>query len=373
MTSVAIIGNQAFSLINFRGPLISDMVANGHTVYVLAPNIDEAAAKALRQLDAEPIEITLSRTGINPFLDMATVVSLRHHLSRINPEIVLSYAAKPVIYGTIAAWFARVPHRFAMIEGLGYVFMQRASDGIVKAALRRLVKGLYQLSLKRAERVFFLNDDDIADFTNMGLISSSKAVKIGGIGVDLTRWYPAAPFLDPVTFTFVARLLRDKGVVEFIEAARLIKRRNPEVRFLLVGGRDTNPESVSEEQLSAWVADGLVEWTGHVPVQPHLEQTSVFVLPSFYREGVPRSIQEAMAMARPIITTDWVGCRDTVVHGRNGFLVQPRDIETLASAMQRFIHEPHLIPEMGRQSRILAEERFDVRKVNVKILETMGL
>ncbi|MXO02732.1 glycosyltransferase, partial [Shinella zoogloeoides] len=129
----------------------------------------------------------------------------------------------------------------------------------------------------------------------------------------------------------------------------------------------------NEAQLASWVAEGLVEWTGHVPVQPYLEQTSVFVLPSFYREGVPRSTQEAMAMARPVITTDWVGCRETVIAGRNGFLVPPRDAPALADAMQHFIDNPDLIVEMGGQSRILAEGRFDVKAINARIMKTLGL
>ncbi|WP_242218918.1 glycosyltransferase family 4 protein [Shinella zoogloeoides] len=373
MTSIAIIGNQAFSLINFRGPLITDMVARGHTVYALAPEIDNSAKQALRQLGAQPVEITLSRTGTNPLADLTTLVSLWRSLVKIKPNLILAYAAKPVIYGTIAAWLAGVPHCFAMIEGLGYVFMARPDDGFAKRGLRRLVKGLYRFSLQRAKRIFFLNDDDIADFTRMNLALPQKAVKLGGIGVDLGQWRSAPPVLAPVTFTLVARLLRDKGVVEFVEAARLIRMRNPQIRFLLVGGRDSNPESVSEAELSAWVADGSVEWTGHVPVRPWLEQTSVFVLPSFYREGVPRSIQEAMAMARPIITTDWVGCRETVIEGRNGFLVPPRDASSLADAMQHFIDNPALIVEMGRQSRILAEERFDVKAINARMMEIMEL
>ena len=373
MTSIAIIGNQAFSLINFRGPLIADMVARGHTVHALAPEIDDTAQKALRQLGAQPVEIALSRTGTNPLADLATLLSLRRSLAEIKPDVVLTYAAKPVIYGTIAAWLAAVPHRFAMIEGLGYVFIARPDGDLAKKALCQVVKMLYRFSLRRAKRVFFLNDDDIADFTYMKLVLPHKAIKLGGIGVDLASWLPAPPALNPITFTLVARLLRDKGVIEFVEAARLIKKRNPEVRFVLVGGRDSNPESVSEAELSAWVSDGSVEWTGHVAVRPWLEQTSVFVLPSFYREGVPRSIQEAMAMSRPIITTDWVGCRETVVEGRNGFLVPPRDASSLADAMQHFIDNPALIVDMGRQSRILAEERFDVKAINARMMEIMEL
>lgn len=368
----AIISHYAPSLINFRGPLIEDILARGHEVFALGPDIDAATAEALRALGAKPVEIPLARVGLNPLADMGTLLSLYRTLYRIKPDVVLSYAAKPSIYGTLAAWLAGIPRRFAMIEGLGYVFIERPDENIVRHLLRRIVAILYRFALRRADRVFFLNDDDIADFSNMALVSPGQPVKIGGIGVDLEAWKPAPPVLSPITFTFVGRLLRDKGVLEFVEAARNIKAEYPQARFLLVGGLDDNPESIREKDVEGWVQEGILEWPGHVPVQPYLEQTSVFVLPS-YREGVPRSTQEAMAMARPVITTDSVGCRETVVDGRNGYLIPPRNPEALAAAMRKFIASPDLITAMGAESRKLAEERFDVRKVNAVMMDVMEL
>lgn len=368
----AIISHYAPSLINFRGPLIEDILARGHEVFALGPDIDEGMAEALRALGAKPVEIPLTRIGLNPLADLWTLFSLYRELSHIKPDVVLSYAAKPSIYGTMAAWLAGVPHRFAMIEGLGYVFIRRPNENFAQCLLRSTVTSLYRFALRRANRVFFLNDDDIADFSSMALVSPEQPVKIGGIGVDLEVWKPAPPVLSPVTFTFIGRLLRDKGVLEFVEAARKVKAAHPHTRFLLVGGLDDNPESIRKEDVEGWVREGVLEWPGHVPVQPFLEQTSVFVLPS-YREGVPRSTQEAMAMARPVITTDSVGCRETVVEGRNGFLVPPRDPEAIAGGMRKFIASPDLIASMGAESRKLAEERFDVRKVNAAMIEAMGL
>nr|WP_314262447.1 glycosyltransferase family 4 protein [uncultured Devosia sp.] len=373
MASVAIIGNQGFSLLNFRGPLIEDLVARGHKVYALAPQIDDDIAEALRTLGAEPVPIVLARTGTNPLADLASVWHLRKVLGRIGPDICLGYAAKPAIYGTLAAWLAGVPSRFAMIEGLGYVFMPRSGEGLAKRILRQTVIGLFRVALARADRVFFLNPDDIADFSALGLVQPFQPVNIGGIGVDLDYWQPAPPVLDPVTFLFVGRLLKDKGVLDFIAAARQIKASYPGARFLLVGGIDENPESIAQSDVDIWVAEGLVEWAGHVPVRPWLRQASVFVLPSYYREGVPRSTQEAMAMARPIITTDSVGCRETVEDGRNGHLVPVRDPDALARAMLAFIEVPDCIVTMGANSRAMAEARFDVRKVNATIIDTMGL
>lgn len=369
---VAIIGNQGFSMLNFRGPLIGDLVHRGHSVYALAPQLEKDTADSLRRIGAQPVSIALARTGTNPLTDLLSIWQLRQGLRQIRPDVTLGYAAKPVIYGTLAAWLAGVPRRFAMIEGLGYIFIYSPGESLAKRALRQIVVGLFRASLSKAQTVFFLNPDDIAEFSARGLIKPGQAVNIGGIGVDLSQWAPAAPVLDPITFLFVGRLLKDKGVLDFVAAAREIKALHPRVRFVLVGGLDENPQSISLGDVEGWVAEGLVEWPGHVPVQPWLQQASVFVLPS-YREGVPRSTQEAMAMSRPVITTDAVGCRETVVDGKNGYLVPIQDPKALADAMLKFISTPELIVSMGQQSRAMAEERFDVRKVNATIMNVLGI
>lgn len=369
---IAIIGNQGFSMLNFRGALIEELASRGHVVYALVPKLDHKTSVAIHRFGAEPVEIQLDRTGTNPIADFATVLYLRRVFAELKPDIVLGYAAKPSIYGTLAAWLARVPSRFAMIEGLGYIFIGQAGEGLAKKALRKLVVELFRVALRRADKVFFLNPDDISDFTALGIVEPHQPINIGGIGVDLNIWKPAAPVLNPITFIFIGRLLRDKGVLDFVRAARQVKYAHPATRFLLVGGIDENPESISRTDVESWVSEGLVEWPGHVPVQNWLAQSSVFVLPS-YREGVPRSTQEAMAMCRPVITTDVPGCRETVIHGENGFLVPPRDPQALAAAMQKFIDSPHRIVEMGTRSRELAEQKYDVRKVNSVMIEAMKL
>lgn len=372
MAKIAIIGNQGFSLINFRGALIAKLCAEGHEVIALSADMSEDVRGRIQELGASTQEIDLSRTGTNPFADIRSVVKLYKILRQLRPDLTLAYAAKPVIYGTIAAWLAGVPRRFAMIEGLGYIFIDRVKRGLGDGVLRALVKTLYRFALGRADRVLFLNEDDISDFVTMRLVDPSKAVLIGGIGVDLRQWLPASPVTYPVTFTLVARLLRDKGVLEFVNAARRIKQRTEDARFVLVGGIDMNPESIAASDVEGWADEGILEWAGHTDVAPYLKKSSVFVLPS-YREGLPRSTQEAMAMARAVITTDAPGCRETVIEGVNGFLVPVQDFEALAEAMQRFIDNPNLIVEMGQQSRRLAEERFDVRHANQRVVAALGL
>jgi len=372
---IALIGSQAFALWNFRGPLIQEMVERNLEVYALAPDYDDETREKVRKLGAKPIQYRLSRTGLNPFRDALDFLGLIATLRRIRPDVTFSYTIKPVIYGTLAAWVVGVPRRFAMIEGLGYAFTAPGEqEELKRRVVRTIAQFLYKLALRRATKVFFLNPDDLNEFVQKRLVHSEKAFLLGPIGVDLRAFTPAPPVSEPITFLLAARLLREKGVLEFVEAARRIKAKYSNTRFLVLGGLDTNPGAISGEEVEGWVKEGLIEWPGHVAdVRPYLAQASVFVLPSYYREGVPRSIQEAMAMARPIITTDAPGCRETVIPGVNGFLVPVRDVDALVSAMERFINEPELIEKMGKESRRIAEERFDVHKINRVLLEAMGL
>lgn len=368
---LALITSQAFSLANFRGTLIASLVAQGVEVFALAPDYDAATRAAVVALGARPVDYRGSRTGLNPVRDLVDMLRLATLIRRLSVDASLAYFIKPVTFGTIAAWLAGVPRRFAMIEGLGYVFIGAdAPQGFGRRVLRGLVKGLYRFALARTEKVFFLNDEDIAEFTRSGLVGAAKVVKLGAIGVDLTRWRPAPPVLAPVTFVMTARLLREKGVVEYAAAARMVKSKHPATRFILLGGLDSNPGVIARAEAEAWVRDGILEWPGHVAVEPWLAQASVYVLPS-YREGLPRSTQEAMAMARPVITTDVPGCRDTVRNGDNGFLVPARDAQALAAAMQRFVEAPELIAPMGRASRAMAEERFDARRADTLVADTI--
>lgn len=371
---VCIIGNQAFSLLNFRGPLIAEMLARGVRVFAFAPDYDDDTRSQVRAFGAEPIDFSLSRVGMNPIRDCIDMLHLALLLRKIKPDFTLTYFAKPVIYGTLAAWMVRVPRRFAMIEGLGYAFTSgEGKTPLRRRVLSRVVGLLYDIALKRADGVFFLNRDDIEVFLDRRLIDPGRVILLGGIGVNLDEWLPAPPVSKPITFLLAARLLREKGIIEYAQAAKLIKEKHPDTRFVLLGGLDANPGSLSFNDVQQWVTDGILEWPGHVQnVSAWMAQASVFVLPS-YREGVPRSTQEALAMARPIITTDAPGCRETVIEGNNGFLVPIRDVGALASAMERFILKPELIDKMGRASRRIAEERFDVNKINKIILGEMGI
>lgn len=372
--SIDLVGHSASSTLSFRTPLIRDLIVAGAHVRVLAPDWTSVQLAELDALGAKGLGYPLARTGLNPLQDVLTLWHLWRHFCRTQPDVVFTYAAKPNVWGTLAAAWAGVPRRVAMVEGLGYAFTAAGQGRWVpkQRFLKAVLAVLYRLAFRCAHKVVVLNPDDARDLERWCGLPSEKTVLLGGIGVPLDEWPSAPAHIEPVTFTLVARMLREKGVLEFLHAAERVKKHHPKVRFILLGGLDSNPGGVSAADLHPWVERGIVDWPGQVDVKPWLKQTSVFVLPS-YREGVPRSTQEAMAMARPVITTDVPGCRDTVVDGVNGFMIPPQDVGALVQAMERFIVEPELIARMGAESRRLAEERFDVRMINRKLIAAMGL
>lgn len=372
VAKVAIVSSLAPTLVNFRGPLIEEMVRRGHRVLAFAPDHDAQTRAALKRLGAEPIDYDIGRNSLSPLHDLRATLQLARLLRRHRPDISFAYFIKPVIYGTLAARLAGIRHRFAMMEGMGFVFTTGDNPGMARRALRWATMWLFRLSLSFADRLILLNDDDYDVFVGRRLVAPAKAAVLGGIGVNLLEWSYAEPVCNPITFAFVGRLLRDKGVEEFAAAARILRGKGYDARFVMLGGHDSNPTAIPLSTVEGWVADGLVEWAGHADVRPALRHASVFVLPS-YREGVPRSTQEAMALGMPVVTTDVPGCRDTVEDGRNGFLVPAQDAAALALAMEYFLLHPDRIGPMGRESRRIAEQDFDVHNQNRKLLELIGL
>lgn len=353
------------------------MAERGVDVYAVAPGYTTDLRREVRDLGGIPVDCSMERAGRNPVRDGLDFLRLAALLRRLQVDATFTYFAKPVLYGTFAARLIGVRRRYALIAGAGYVLGELGNGsppGLSGSVLRRSAEGAYQVALSGAAAVFVQNAADEARFLEAGIARQSRLVRLPGTGVELERFRPTPPAARPVTFVLVARLLAKKGIREYVEAARIVRASAPDTRFLLLGGTDPNPDSLSREEARSWVEEGLIEWPGWVDdVRGWLARASVFVLPSYYGEGVPRSTQEAMAMGRPVITTDAPGCRDTVIEGENGFLVPARDPEALAQAMLRFVRSPDLIPEMGAASRRLAERRFDVHKVNRLILDAMGL
>lgn len=372
--AVLVIGSQARSLINFRGPLLQAVQDRGFRVIAAAPQLkdEQDSVAGLARLGVNWREFPLSRTGLNAFADLRSVASLVRLMRAEKPEVVFGYTAKPVIFGTIAAALAGVPRRYALITGLGYAFT--TGGGTRRALVKRLLMALYRVAFRKTTKVFFQNHDDAALFKQLGLLPAGlPVVVVNGSGIDLDKFRPA-PFPEgPLQFLLVARMLSAKGIREYVAAARQVRKTRSDAQFHLVGGTDSNPDAIAADEVQRWHESGDVVWHGEVSdVRPHVAACHVFVLPS-YREGTPRSTLEAMAMGRPIITTDVPGCRETVVDRENGLLVPPRAVEPLAEAMETFIDNPKLIAEMGQRSREIAEEKFDVDKINAQMLREMEL
>lgn len=369
-----VIAGYAPSLTNFRGPLLKAMHDSGHKVIAAAPDLGkypEVTAK-LRELGAEPREVQLRRTGLNPIADLGLLRGLKKLMRAERPTVILGYTVKPVIFGLLAAASARVPRRYALITGLGYAF----GDDAGKARLvRSIQKLLYKVALKGATKIFFQNHDDPKLFRALRLIPPGlPVVTVNGSGVELNHFREADLPGQPVRFLMAARLIGAKGVREYARAAALVRQRHPEAEFDLLGGLDSNPDALARNEILEWQEQGILRWHGEVSdVRPHLQKCHVYVLPSYYREGIPRSILEAMATGRAIVTTDAPGCRETVMEGENGFLVPPRSVEPLAQAMERFVKDPELAARMGRRSREIAEQKYDVDEVNAQMLQEMEL
>lgn len=370
---VALLGNSAQSVLDFRSSLVRRLCAIGVEVDAYAPDYSDESKRKVEALGATAIDYSLQRSGLNPIADLKTIGELRRKLSARKPDAVLSYFVKPAIYGTLAAWLAEVPKRIAMLEGLGYGFATAAGLPLRQKAAAVISKRLLRIALKRAHVTLVLNEDDRNTITAVTGLAGSKIVNIGGIGVELDR-FPLLPVSAPATtFAMAARLIAEKGVLEYVEAARCIKRSHPDAVFLLLGAVDLNPGSLKGEQIEQWVAEGIVEWPGRVDdVRAWLSRADVFVLPSYYREGVPRSTQEAMALGRAIITTDHVGCRETVDDGVNGFLIPVRDVGALVTAMKHFLDDRDLARSMGLESRRLAEIKFDAKRADGVIAKHLG-
>jgi len=364
---IVIITSFAKSIVPFEGTLIEELVSRGLTVYVICPDYNSKIMEEIIKLGGVPINYYLDRTGVNPFKDILSICSLMKILKSIKPDIVLTENIKPNLYGSLVSYLLKIPKNYMMITGFGYVFI-KDTNNIKKKLVRAIVKIMYKIAGRLSNKVFFLNEDDKTDFIRMKIISEGRSVLLGGRGVNLSEWLQSPPHLTPFTFTFIGRLLHEKGIIEYIKAAELIKEKYFDIKFIVIGPLDSNPSSIPESYIKSWVARGLIEWIPWTDdIKSYLKRTSVFVLPS-YREGVPRSAQEALAMSRPIITTDVPGCRETVIDRKNGFLVPPENVSSLAMAMEYFLKEPELIEIMGIESRKLAEQRFNVFEKNRKII-----
>ncbi|WP_302142670.1 glycosyltransferase family 4 protein [Halomonas alkalicola] len=374
---IMFIGTGVSSILGFRRTLMEKLLADGHRVFALVEGYTAEEERRVRAMGVVPMDYARDSTGRiirNPLSALLRMVSA---IRRVQPDTVFSYFAKPVVLGTWAAALAGVRHRIGMLEGLGYYFSERPGR---RSLARRAVKwtqlGLFHLSVPLLDTLVLLNPDDRKDLIDRYRVRARDPFVLGGIGLRLEEFPRSPPPTAPVVFIFVGRLLAEKGINNFLDAAEIVASRHPEVRFVVLGRFDSGrTEGVDPERFKDLQGRGVIEYPGKVDnVLEWLTNASVFVLPSWYREGVPRSTQEAMSVGRAVITTDSPGCRETVIDGQNGLLVPPDDTPALVAAMGHFIEHPEAIVAMGARSRELAEAHYDADRVDALLIHhVMGL
>lgn len=352
---------------NFRGDLVKEIIAAGYEVVVTGPNMDDV--DKIEELGARFECIPLNKSGLNPIHDLTYTKKLYDLIKREQPEISLSYTIKPVIYGTIAAKLAGVKNIYSMITGVGYAFTSKTA----KAKLIKFVVSLlYKISLKFNSLVIFQNKDNQNLFVSSNIVEKKKTRIVNGSGVNMDRFSPT-PYPEELTFFMLSRALYSKGIREYLKAAKIIKNKYPEVKFMWLGAIENQIDSIKKEDLKPYIEQSIIEHYGETnDVRQYYAQSSVFVLPS-YAEGTPRTVLEAMAMSRPIITTDAPGCRETILNGENGFLVEIGNVEELVEKMEWFIHNKEMIPQMGNKSLEYCQEKFEVGKINSNMLKIMNM
>ena len=373
---IIIIGTVASSFLGFRADLIKVLIQKNHIVYAFTSEYTNSELEKIKLLGAIPVTYEQKRGGLNPLVDVISTYLLTNKIKAIAPDLVFSYFSKPVIFGTLAARWAKVPKVIGMLEGLGYTFTKQPKGLIKRTQLIKQIQiALYRISLPRLDTLIFLNPDDPNDLLEEYSIKVRKVEVLGGIGLNLDDYSYSNNYPKNPVFIFIARLLAEKGIHDYIAAAKIVKNIYPQARFVVLGAIDKVAlGALTEVELRQFIKASIIEYPGHVNnVSDWITKSSVFVLPSYYREGVPRSTQEAMAIGRPIITTDVPGCRETVIDGVNGFLVEKWNPKALAEKMIYFIEHPEQIKKMGDESYKLAQEKFDADKVNKRLINMLGL
>lgn len=376
---IVVLTADANTLVYHRGDLIRDLAAAGCDVVTAAAEDYPHVHEFMRKTGARHRAIRMIRSRVNPLSDLLTWLDMWRLFRSEKPDALFAYTIKSVVYGCVIAALAGVPRIYALLPGLGFTFVKPVT--LKQKMVSFVSRALHRFALRRAHVIFMQNEDDLLLLRQMDILPPGTPCHVtAGSGVNVEE-FPHAPLSEDVDlrsgrvrFVLVSRLLLSKGVQVFADAARIVRARHPNAEFHLVGPFDPNPNRVTEEQVEGWVKEGVLIHHGMVrDVGAALKDKHVFVLPTWYREGVPHATLEALSMGRAIITTDSVGARETVREGKNGFLVAPRSVEAVVAAMGKYLADPSLAVRHGAESRKLAEEVFDVRLVNQQIMREMGL
>ena len=373
--TVLIVCDSPKSLVDFRGKLI-EQIAKCHHVMVFTPTITQPHLRVkLESLGATIYENHLEGSRVTVYSDIKFMIGLYRLINKVKPDVFFPYTFKPVIYGTFIAKMCGVKKITPMLTGLGYNFTSTGTKSWVAWITSHLLK--LSLTTKPGLSVVFQNGDDCKTLGNKKIISEKhQTFVVNGSGVDLDHYEYNEPKTEPISFLMVSRLINAKGVKEYHDAALKIKQQYPNVEFLLIGAYDKNIDSISTDLFNQINSDGAIKYLGEVSdVRPNIRSASVVVLPSYYGEGIPRCLLEAMAMGRAVITCDSVGCRETVTTkgNINGFLIPVRDVNSLVAKMQQYIDHKELITTYGENGLLMARSKFDVKIVNKQMMKIMQL
>lgn len=372
---ILLIGNGLGPICQFRLPLIKRLIAQGNETHILVPTerhgllsgYDEQIA-TLRTCGAVVHEYALQRTGTSALQDLRSLAALYRAIKNIRPDVVITNMMKPVIYGTLAAWAAGVPRRYAMLDGLGVAFADHGQH----RAVARVAKFLLGRALARAQHLILLNNDDPATLRREGVIGTDYPITVvAGTGIDLTHYDVSPVDRGSRTFVMIARLIREKGVREYAAAATIVREKWADASFQLIGEVDGNPGGITMDEVQAWRA---IDYLGpQRDVRPFIRSALALVLPSYYGEGRPRTVMEAMSMGRPAVVADNQGSRDCVIDKVNGLVVAPRDATALAHALIEYLEHPESAAAHGVAGRRLAESDYEENAVVTRTLSSLGL
>lgn len=349
--------------------MMKSFINHGHHVIAVGSEDEIFWKPRFDDFNIEYHQINVERNGLNVFKDLSLLFEIKNLLQKIDPDKIFAYQAKTVIYGSIAARINSIYEFYPMMAGLGSVFR---GNGLKNTFLKQIMKAQYRLAFLLSKKIIFQNSDDMKLCLDLKLLPSKKAFKVNGSGVNLNLFQPH-DLPNEFAFLFIGRLIKDKGIIEYLEASKTLKEKYPKCRFMLVGPFDSNPSALKAEELNPYIEKDIIEYFGEQSdVKPYLNQCSVFVLPS-YHEGTPKTVLEAMATARAIITSNAPGCRETVLNHENGLLVEVESTFDLVQKMEMMILNPDSILQMGLRSLELVREKFDVQDVNKSILNIMDI
>ena len=366
---IAVLSSHTPSLFWFRIEMMHSFMEKGYEVVAIANEKQDKWESAFKEVGIRYRSVDLSRNGTNPFNDLKTLRSIKKVLAEEKPDKIFAFQAKTVIYGIIAAKQLGISEVYPLIAGVGSVYL---NNDFKTKIIRTILNIEYRYALSKIDTIFFQNKDDVNTFKENGLIKNQRIVYLNGSGVNLQK-FEKEELPKQFGLLFIGRLIKDKGITEYLNACEILKKKYNDIKCMIVGPYDSNPSAIKKNELQRYIDEDIIEYYGEQKdVRPYLRQCSVFVLPS-YAEGTPKTVLEAMAISRAIVTCDTRGCNQTVENGVNGYLVKVKSVDEIVEAVEKLYLDRNLLKQMAQASRKMAEERFDVNIINEAICSTMNL